>query len=269
MQEAPPIVTLLSDFGETDWYVGTMKGVILSRCPGCQLVDISHDIPPGDVLAGALVLLKAQAYFPAGTVHLAVVDPGVGGERRPIAARAAGQWFVGPDNGLLAPVLERDPLARIHVAEREELFLQPVSRTFHGRDVFAPVAAYLAAGGESRLLGREVESFTRLQIPEPFWGKGEVTGHVLYIDRFGNGITNIPGEELIRFVRGMDVEIWVNDLKIEGLRDTYSQAPEGEPLALVGSCGLLEISVNLGSAQARLGLAAGATTVRVKLRTGP
>ncbi len=268
MLDAGPIVTLLTDFGEKDWYVAVMKGVILSRCHGCQLVDITHDISPGDVLAGAFVLREAHPFFPPGTVHLAVVDPGVGGGRRPIAARAAGQWFVGPDNGLLGLVLAREPEAVVWAVEREDLFLHPVSGTFHGRDIFAPVAAYLAAGGDGRLLGTEVRDWVSPKTAEPVWDGQELRGQIVYIDRFGNGITNIEGEKLERLVRGEEVEIWVGGFKIEGLLRTYSQAGEGELLAVVGSSGLVEISVNLGSARDRLDLAAGVTPVHVRVRKG-
>lgn len=266
MPGARTIVTLLTDFGEKDWYVAAMKGVILSRCPGCQLIDISHDIPPGDVLAGALVLLEAHAFFPPGTVHIAVVDPGVGGVRRPIAARAGAHWFVGPDNGLFGLVLAREPGAMAWALEREDLFLHPVSRTFHGRDIFAPVAAYLATGGDARLLGSEVERWISLKIADPVWDGQEVRGQIIYVDRFGNGITNIGGVELERLAQGEEVEIWVGGFKIDGIRHTYSRVGEGEVLAVMGSCGLLEISVNLGSAQERLGLIAGVTPVHVRPR---
>lgn len=268
MLDARPIVTLLTDFGEKDWYVAAMKGVILSRCPGCQLVDITHDISLGDISAAAFVLLRAHAFFPPGTVHLAVVDPGVGGGRRAIAATAGGHWFVGPDNGLFSLVLNREPGAMAWAVERDDLFLHPVSRTFHGRDIFAPVAAYLAAGGDGRSLGSEVGDWVSLETANPVWEGQEVRGRVVYVDRFGNGITNIGGDELERLSQGGDIEIWVGDLKIGGLRHTYSQLGEGEPLAVMGSSGFLEISVNLGSARDRLGLVAGVTPVRVRLRKG-
>src|SRR3989449_5163655 len=190
---ARPVIALLSDFGTRDHYAGTMKGVALGICPDATLVDISHDLPPQDVLAGALELAAAYKYFPAGTIFLAVVDPGVGSTRRGIAAEAGDYKFVAPDNGVLTAVLEEHPPRRaVELSERR--YARPtVSRTFEGRDRFAPAAAWLAKGVDLGALGRSAGSLHRLEVPKPTVeaGSGTVLGEVLRVDRFGNLITNI------------------------------------------------------------------------------
>jgi S-adenosyl-L-methionine hydrolase (adenosine-forming) len=259
------LITVLSDFGECDWYVAAMKGVILARLPRCRLLDISHQIPPGDILAGAFVLLGAYKFFPPGTVHLAVVDPGVGGRRRAIVAEAGGYGFVGPDNGLLSLALAREPEARVRHVQREDLYLRPVSRTFHGRDIFAPLAAFLAGGGDSGSLGPEVEDWVRLQWAVPKYRRREAVGQVMYVDRFGNGITNFWGETLHERL-GAGAEVFVGDRSLGPVRETYGNVRRGRILALVGSSGFLEIAVHGGSARVRLQLRVGTTPVVVRAR---
>jgi len=243
------VVTLLTDFGTRDSYVGAMKGVILGLAPGARLVDLTHSVPPQAVIPGALILRNAVPVFPSGTVHVAVVDPGVGSERAPIAVFAGDQVLVGPDNGLLHPAAGRLGLREIRRLECEALFRRPVSRTFHGRDVFAPVAAHLVAGIEPERLGPVVPSMEPLSLPECRVDAGEISGEVIYIDRFGNLITNIPGALLAeagataRFAGGPRLPV----------ADTYSQVASGEPLALVGSWEQLEIAVRDGSAARDLG----------------
>src|SRR5437870_9744709 len=223
----PSLITLLTDFGTRDPFVGVMKGVILSLCPAARLVDLTHEIAPGDIAAGALALRWAVEYFPPGTVHLAVVDPGVGSERRPLVLRAAEAFYVGPDNGLLWPAaaLDADPQVWEIDLSRWD---RPVSATFHGRDVFAPAAARLAAGELPAAFCRPARDAVRRGWPAPAPHGDMVRGAVIYVDRFGNGITNLapadlspPGSEGWRFrVAGRE---------IRGPSPAYSAVPGGEP----------------------------------------
>ncbi len=238
----PPVVVLLTDFGLTDPYVGVMKGVMLHLFPTLTLVDLSHGVPPQDVRTGALFLESAWRYFSEGTVFLCVVDPGVGGPRRPMILRSAGRLFVGPDNGLLSLLPDGDWW---EISVEEPL----ASRTFHGRDLFAPVAAKLAMGTEPGRLGRPVSDPQRLSLPEAFDGEGEI----LYFDGYGNAITSL---------RGIDVgEVEVADRRLP-VRLSYGAVAAGQPLALTGSTGRLELAVRNGSAQAELALEVG-MSVRV------
>jgi len=182
------LITLLTDFGMKDWFVGAMKGVILSLQPRATVVDITHEIPTGDVRAGAFALAASYWLFPRGTIHLAVVDPGVGSQRKAIAVRTTDYVFLGPDNGVLSWALARQKVRAIHALENEHYFLRNVSRTFHGRDIFSPVAAHLSRGVSIKRLGPPLLDFQRLEWPEPRQRKGRIEGQVVYIDRFGNAI---------------------------------------------------------------------------------
>ncbi|MFQ5514536.1 MAG: S-adenosyl-l-methionine hydroxide adenosyltransferase family protein [Myxococcota bacterium] len=243
-------LTLLTDFGVADGYVAAMKGVILSRCADVQLIDITHEIPPGDIRAAAYVLLQAVGTYPSGTVHLVVVDPGVGSERRALACRGGDQLFVGPDNGVLAAALEDCTARQAVVLTRPELWRESPSAVFHGRDVFAPVAARLAAGGRLEELGDAVDPATLIPRPwsDPERCGEEWIGEVIHVDRFGNLITNLPLDE---------EHAWAGELRVGALvlplRRCYSDAPEGDLLGLRGSSGLLEIACNRGRAVERLG----------------
>ncbi len=250
---APPIVTLTTDFGLGDGYVGTMHGVILGLCPEARIVDISHDIAPQDIRQAAFVLEGAYRFFPAGTVHVAVVDPGVGSARRPIAVQIATACFVAPDNGLLTPILEAEPvLAQVQLT-RPAYWLPQVSRTFHGRDVFAPVAAYLARGVALLDLGEPATDLARLPWPRPtLQPDGAIAGQVLYVDRFGNLITDVPGEMLAE-----SVAIEIAGRRIESLSPAYAAAAPGQLVALISSGGRLEIAVREGSAARELGVGPG------------
>lgn len=263
-----PVVALLTDFGLRDHYAGTMKGVILGICPDAALVDITHDIPPQDVLAGALELSASFRYFPHGTVFLAVVDPGVGSERRPIAATAGPYSFVAPDNGLLAPVLDQFPSPAI-VRLAEPRYAAPaISRTFEGRDRFAPAAAWLARGIALDELGPKLDAYTRVSVPEPVRCADGVEGVVLRVDRFGNLVTNID-EGLLENLRAAEsgaLSVRVGGRDAGVLVSTYSEVEKGTLCALVGSTGYLEIAVNNGSAAALLGASRGAP-VSVHCRT--
>jgi len=248
-----PVVTLTSDFGPGP-FAGLMKGVILSICPAARLVDLSHQVPPQDVRAGALVLEQALGVFPPGTVHLAVVDPGVGTARRPLCVQAGGQFWVGPDNGLFTPVLLAHPDARAFLLQEERFFRQPVSATFHGRDIFAPVAARLACGLDPRELGPEVSDPVRLEWPRPRVEGGVLLGAILGADAFGNLGSNLPRPLVEEFLAGDEAVVRLRELEVRGIRRAYGQVPPGQVLALFDSLDRLELARNQGNLCAHLGL---------------
>jgi len=243
--QAAPVVSLTSDFGLQDWYVAAMKAAVLTRCPGAQLVDITHRVPQGDVQSAGICLQQAISSFPAQSVHLAVVDPGVGSARRLLIARIRGQLVVCPDNGLVTWAWRR------HGGQCWELTWRPpnASSTFHGRDIMGPVAGMLAAGADVSRLGRKLDNPVLLELApaEP------ATGRIIYIDHFGNAITNVPAEAVAEH----DGEYWMNGRYLGSLRRTYSDVATGKALILVGSSGLLEVAVRDGSAARRLGLEVG------------
>ena len=255
---ARPVIALLTDFGTKDHYAGTMKGVALGICPEATCVDITHDIPPHDILAGALELAASYKYFPPGTVFLVVVDPGVGSTRRPVAAEAGVYRFVAPDNGVLTLVFRETPPRRV-VELTERRYARPtVSRTFEGRDRFAPAAAWLARGIDLSGLGRLLTSWQLLTVPEPAVGEAEIVAEVLRVDRFGNLVTNVDRRAFERFAEGGGIEIVAGTEAVGTVVATYADAPPGSVCALFGSSEHLEIAVNGGSAAGRLGLARGA-----------
>ncbi|MBN2312270.1 MAG: SAM-dependent chlorinase/fluorinase [Candidatus Hydrogenedentes bacterium] len=259
----PPLVTLTTDFGARDPYVAAMKGVMFKICPGIQIVDLSHDIAPQDVLQGALFLAGAAAYFPEGTIHCAVVDPGVGTDRLALAASAGGQVFVCPDNGLLTLFLRNHALTEARAITNPAFMLDTISPTFHGRDVFAPAAASLARGTPLEAAGERVDDVQRLEIPEAATeGSGDVSGAVIHIDRFGNCITNIH-RTLVGEPAGTTV--CIGHHRLPGIHQTYGDVAPGAPLALFGSSEYLEIAVNQRDAAAELGIAAGD---KIRLTTG-
>jgi S-adenosyl-L-methionine hydrolase (adenosine-forming) len=258
-----PVVALLTDFGVRDHYAGTMKGVVLGICPETSLVDISHDVPPHDVLSASLELAASYKYFPAGTVFLVVVDPGVGSARRPLAAEAGDYRFVAPDNGVLSAVFKEAPPRRV-VELTERRFARPtVSRTFEGRDRFAPAAAWLAKGTDVRALGRTLTDYLRLAIPDPVVTDREVRGEVLRVDRFGNLITNIDRRSFDRLGRPGDVtlEILAAEHRVGRLVSTYAEITAGEVCSLFGSTEHLEVAANSASAAETLGLGRGAAVI--------
>lgn len=259
-----PVITLLTDFGLRDEYVGVMKGVILSICPAARPVDLSHEIPPGDVRSAGWMLSWAWRYFPIGTVHVAVVDPGVGSSRRILCLEREGHLFLAPDNGLLSPLLQGLRRPDLRAVTERRYGLKPVSRTFHGRDLFAPAAAHLAAGLPPVRLGSRVRRCLRWTPPRVSRTAGRFRGEVLAVDRFGNVVTNVPGAALRRVgCRRLRVE--AKGHRVLGPLGSYSAAAPGQPLAIVGSRGLLEISVRDGSAAEVLGLKAGD---RIEVRAG-
>ena len=245
-----PIITLTTDFGTSDHFVGTMKGVIVDIVPDVQIVDITHAVQAFDVLDGALAISQAYSYFPNGTIHLVVVDPGVGTARRPILASSDGYHFVAPDNGVLSMVYAREE--RIHVRQitSEHYFRQPVSNTFHGRDIFAPVAAYLAKFVESDKFGDEIEDYVRFAAPKPkAAGENRIRGVVLKVDRFGNLITNVtPADAPALFAESTTFKILVGTREITDIRKTFAEGGPGEVFGVLGSMGYLEIVANRAAA---------------------
>ena len=258
-----PIVTLTTDFGLQDHFVGTLKGVILGIAPDAEVVDISHSVQPYDVLDGALTIAQAYSYFPAGTVHLVVVDPGVGTTRRPIIASTERHHFVGPDNGVLSLVYAREERLHVHQISSEHYFLQPVSKTFHARDIFAPVAAYLAKNVDTQKFGDEIEDFVRFSLPRPKAGNdGNLRGVVLKADRFGNLITNIaPQDAPLVFDMGAHFKLIAGKREITQLRTTYAEGAPGEVFAILGSMGYLELAANRASAAQLLGTGKGTEVI--------
>lgn len=254
--ERSRVISLLTDFGTTDVYAGVMHGVIAGIAPAARVVDLTHEVAPQDVAGAAFLLDAAAPYFPAGTIHVCVVDPGVGSSRRILCVTTDRATFLAPDNGLLTRVLARSPGATIRSVEDRALFLPEVSRTFHGRDVFAPVAARLAEGLDPAEVGPEVHDPVRLPLPDdrPL-AAGRVSGEVVHVDRFGNLVTNLRTGGLGRAVRL--ARISARDVA-GPVRDTYAERPEGDLLLITGSTGLLEVSVRGGDARERLGVGRGA-----------
>lgn len=259
------LVTLLTDFGAADYFVGAMKGALLSVCPQARVVDITHEIPAHDLEAGAFTLLAAYETFPAGTIHVAVVDPGVGSARRPLVVAGRGHVFVGPDNGLLGYAAEREVPARVFHVTNEKYFRDVVSATFHGRDVFAPIAGALSNGVAPEELGEPVEDFVRLPPLAPQkTDDGSLNARVIHVDRFGNCVTNITRADLTGEAFACGACLVVGAHEIKSLRSFFaedSSAKHGdaarEAFVIWGSAGFLEIAVNCDSAARVLGIERG------------
>ena len=243
-----------------------MKGVILGICPAARLVDLTHELPPHDVRAGQLALEGGVPFFPPGTIHLAVVDPGVGTARRPLLVAARGQYFVGPDNGLFTFAMDGDDWSAVAI-EAPDLRLPRVSATFHGRDVFAPAAAHLACGTDPGRFGPTVTDAVRAPLPEARHDGAAVLGEVLLADRFGNLVTSIRAGDLDRMGGTGALDVAVGDARLGPPRESYSSVPPGRPAAIVGSSGRVEIFVREGSAAAALGAHRG-TPVKVRRGSG-
>jgi len=265
------VITLLTDFGTQDYFVAAMKGVILSRNPSVQIVDITHQVPPQDIRAGAFNLLAAYRDFPPGTIHVAVVDPGVGSDRRAIIMDCAGQLFVAPDNGLLSWIAQRESKSLVYHVTNRSFFRQPVSNTFHGRDVFAPVAAGLSNGVAPSELGTLIDAMIQMESIDPtVRDDGRIEGTILHIDHFGNCITNLTAEHLGGRGTDANLKLIVNETLISSVRQFFSdQAREDSQLFMfLGSAGFIEIAAPNASAaailKARTGqsLALSASTVR-------
>ena len=255
-----PTVALLTDFGTRDHYVGAMKGTVLSVCPEATLVDITHDIPPHDVMAASLELAAAFGFFPPATVFVAVVDPGVGSTRRAIAAAAGGYYFVGPDNGLFTHVFRDAPASLIVELQERKFARSTISRTFEGRDRFAPAAGWIARGTELGAFGPSVDNPVMLNLREPRVSDAGIDGEIIRVDRFGNLMTNISGALVEQMRQPAFVEIGERRIPVAG---TYSDVSVGQLCGLIGSTGLLEIAMNTGSAEQELRVGRG-TMVRIR-----
>ena len=253
------LLTLLSDFGDRDEYVGVMKGVIAQINASTRIIDITHQIPPQNIAAGRFCLMNAYPHFPQGTVHVAVVDPGVGGKRRAIAIELASGFLVGPDNGLLSGVLwEHEAIAVIELTNQNYWYTSNPSNTFHGRDIFAPVGAHLASGVAIQELGTQINPATlvKLDLAECTYQCDRILGCIQYIDHFGNLVTNIPGSSVL----GKNWYVQVGDRFISNSL-TYADRKIGEVIALIGSHNWVEIAVNSGSAQLQLQMELGSEIV--------
>jgi S-adenosylmethionine hydrolase len=246
-----PIVTLTTDFGLADHYVGVMKGVILGICPGAQLVDISHEVRPYAISEGAFLIAQAYGYFPPETVHLVVVDPGVGSPRRPIVVEAADQYFVGPDNGVFGLLFAREK-HRVRLIQNRELIRPLVSNTFHGRDIFAPVAGHLAAGVAPSQIGDLLDSYIRPAFENPRRHGDDWIGEILKIDHFGNIVTNFRAQDFLSIAM-----LTIGESQVNRMVRSYAEAGPGELVAIAGSSGYLEVSFNQRSAAEQIGCRVG------------
>ncbi len=253
-----PLITLLTDFGRRDPFAGILKGVIAGLNPRAQVIDLSHEVEPQNVRQGGIFWMQAVPFFPPGTIHVGVVDPGVGSGREILAARARGAIFLAPDNGMLGLAARREEIEEAYFVRIRRWFLPRISQSFHGRDIFAPVAAWLAKGLPLKKLGPAARDFQLLSLPRPQWSRPRgaaavrLAGEIIDIDRFGNCLTNLKIDHPARVLR-----IRAGRLAVKGLSRFYGAVPVGSPLALAGSIGLLEIAVSGGSAQVIWGLKVG------------
>jgi S-adenosyl-L-methionine hydrolase (adenosine-forming) len=264
----PALVTLTTDFGLDDHFVGTMKGVMLNINPSLTFVDICHRIQSYDLLDGALSIALSYAYFPPGTIHLVIIDPGVGSARRPVVAASPRHKFVAPDNGVLSLIYERESNLEVRHATAERYFLHPVSNTFHGRDIFAPLAGWLSAGTELDHLGGVVTDYVTLSVPKPERvSEEQVQGVILKVDKFGNLITNVSPEDVPELFSGSSppFRITVQDYTVTRMYSSYSMGKASELFTILGSSGYLEVCRNLGSAADALQATRG---TEVKIRIG-
>ena len=253
-----PIITLTTDYGTNDHLVGVLKGVILKINPDVQIVDITHGVTPFDLLDGATAIANAYSYFPPRTIHVVVVDPGVGTERRPLIVSGQNQYFLAPDNGVLSGVFEKEQTFLVRHLTAEHYFLHPVSKTFHGRDVFAPVAGWLSKNWQPGSMGEEITDFKRFALPRPKETDGLLKGVVLKVDSFGNLITNFREEDLpAGAIEKGAINLQVGGHAVSKLVPTFALGNAGEAIAYLGSSGNLEIGVNKGSASKTLGLGRG------------
>lgn len=257
-----PIITLTTDYNVQDHLVGAMKGVILNINPEAEIVDITHGVVPFDLLDGALAIGQAYRYFPPRTIHVVVVDPGVGTQRRPILVTGDQHYFVAPDNGVLSLVYDRETSLTVRHIIAEHYFLHPISNTFHGRDVFAPAAAWLSKVGQTSSFGDEISDFVRFTLPKPKPAENMIKGVVLRVDTFGNLMTNLTPEDVPKVVEpGSVFKIRVGSVEITRLKQTFAEGTPAEPVAIIGSSGFLEISINRGNAARTIGAARGAEVI--------
>ena len=254
-----PVITLTTDFGDGSPYVAAMKGVILSLNPAVTLVDVTHRVPPQDIRYAAVVLEEVSDRFPGGTVHVAVVDPGVGTDRALLFVRIGRQNYLAPDNGVLSRLARATPPAKIVALTEPDYWLHPVSATFHGRDILAPVAARLSLGLEPDHLGTPLERLVTLDWPEVRVAPGRIEGAILLVDSFGNMVTNIAAELLSNAGDGGGIQVWCRGHRVAGLSRAYGDRPAGSLAALVGSSGRLELAMVGGSAAGAIQAQAGDT----------
>jgi hypothetical protein len=251
------LITFTTDFGLSDHFVGVMKGVVAGIAPAAGVIDISHDVAPYNVTEAAFIIAEAWPYFPKRTIHVVVVDPGVGSARRPILAEAGGHFFIAPDNGVLSMVFDAAP-HKVRVISNSKFMRREVSRTFHGRDVFAPAAAHLAKGAQAAAFGKLIHDYVRAGIAKPArLGPASWRGTILKVDRFGNLITNFAARDFDR-INARPFEMRVGNQRIHRLALTYAETNIGDLCVIVGSSGYLEIAANQGSAASLLGCSAGA-----------
>lgn len=264
-----PVITLISDFGLADEYVGVLKGVILSHNSNIQTIDISHTIPPQDIAAAARLLARSFLFFPPATVHLVIVDPEVGSTRSILAITAGDQYFIGPDNGVFTPVFDHYSSLSIYRIDQADLFRQPVSNTFHGRDIMAPVAARLASGFAIEKVGPEVESekCSRIATILPVYSKGKLQGLVTHVDSFGNLTTNISKADIARFGGGEKITVRIGNTVIAAISTSYAHGTRGAAIALFDSQDFLEIAINKGSGAQSLGVSIGTAVTLSSLET--
>jgi S-adenosylmethionine hydrolase len=259
-----PIITLTTDFGTNDHFVGAMKGVILEIVPEATIVDISHAVQAFDVLDGAIAISQAYSYFPTGTVHCVIVDPGVGTSRRPILASSDGYHFVAPDNGVLSMIYAREERIHVRHITSDHYFRQPVSNTFHGRDVFSPVAAYLAKQVDSHKFGEEIEDYVKFAAPKPkAVAENRIRAVVLKVDRFGNLVTNVTPQDIPALFaeKAAGFKITVGNKEITSIHSNYAAGEPGEVFGILGSMGYLEIAANRGAAAQLTGAGKGSEVI--------
>ena len=267
MAEASGFITLITDFGLADGFVGTMKGVIYTINPDASIVDISHEIASQDISTAGFLLKASYSYFPQGTVHVVVVDPGVGSQRRAIAVETAKYYFVAPDNGVLTRALAQEGIMKAVELTNQAYLLEEVSDTFHGRDIFAPAAAQLSLGTAMEALGAQADDLVEMSLSEPEVHRDSVKGHIIHADRFGNLTTDIPRELFETAVSDCPFVIAVAGRKLDRVARSYADVPIGVPVALFNSFGNLEIAINRGSAAEILGAGEG-DDVRIEVGIG-
>jgi|SRR5699024_6944216 len=251
------IITLTTDFGLKDYYVSAMKAVMLGIAPEVRLIDVSHDIPSQDIMAGSWVLKNSAMLFPSSTVHTVVIDPGVGTERKAIALQLEDQYFVGPDNGIFSLLTANRPYKAVRLTKEEYLRRGP-SDTFHGRDIFAPAAAHLSRGVDLTNLGEPVNELVSYRWMQPIADKDGLEGTVIHIDKFGNLITNISKSLIEEVIADEEVKLYVGNVILDNIATTFGDVAEGEPVAYIGSAGMLEVGINQGNAKQMLGVQKGA-----------
>lgn len=259
-----PIITLTTDYGLNDHLVGTMKGVILKINPDVTIVDITHNVAPFDLLDGALAIGSAYSYFAPKTIHVVVVDPGVGTDRRPLLVSAENQYFVAPDNGVLSVIYERQQDVVVRHANAEHYYMQPISKTFHGRDIFAPIAAWLSKNWQPASMGEDITDFKRFALPRPKPAEGTLKGIVMRVDAFGNLVTNFRVEDLPEASAengDTAIKLQIGNQQISRLVSTFAQGNTGEPIAYVGSSGYVEVAINKGNASRTLAIGRGTPVI--------